>query len=136
MPATYVISQPSDALRAALEVLPRDAKVIVAEINDEGIYGFGQLAMMLRAAYANPAIVSVTKCDGLTFKVSEIVAGIAKAYSPESLINRKVVIVANLAPRKMKFGMSEGMVLAAGPGGSDIFLLTPDDGAQPGMAVK
>jgi len=45
-------------------------------------------------------------------------------------------MVANLAPRKMKFGMSEGMVLAAGPGGGDIFLLSPDDGATPGMKVK
>ncbi|MEJ2577256.1 MAG: hypothetical protein P8106_11440, partial [Gammaproteobacteria bacterium] len=44
--------------------------------------------------------------------------------------------VANLAPRKMRFGVSEGMVLAAGPGGSDIFLLRPDDGAHPGMRVK
>ena len=52
-------------------------KVVVAEINDEGIYGFGQFAMMLRARYALPSIVSVTKTDGLTFKVSELVAGIA-----------------------------------------------------------
>ena len=46
------------------------------------------------------------------------------------------MVVANLQPRKMKFGMSEGMVLAAGPGGKDIFLLSPDSGAQPGMQVK
>jgi len=46
------------------------------------------------------------------------------------------VMVANLAPRKMRFGLSEGMVLAAGPGGSDIFLLTPDQGAAAGMRVK
>ena len=45
-------------------------------------------------------------------------------------------VVANLAPRKMRFGVSEGMVLAAGPGGKDIFLLSPDDGAEPGMRVK
>ena len=45
-------------------------------------------------------------------------------------------MVANLAPRKMRFGVSEGMVLAAGPGGEDIFLLSPDDGAEPGMRVK
>jgi 2-oxoglutarate ferredoxin oxidoreductase subunit alpha len=63
----------------------RYQKVVVAEINDEGIYGFGQLAMMLRAAYANPAVVSVTKCDGLTFKVSEIVAGIAKHVGSQAL---------------------------------------------------
>ena len=45
-------------------------------------------------------------------------------------------MVANLAPRKMRFGVSEGMVLAAGPGGKDLFLLSPDEGAQPGMKVK
>ncbi|MBL9201542.1 MAG: 2-oxoacid:acceptor oxidoreductase subunit alpha [Opitutaceae bacterium] len=56
----------------------RYKKIVVAELNDEGLYGFGQLAMMLRARYANPAIVSVTKTDGLTFKVSELVAGIGK----------------------------------------------------------
>lgn len=53
-------------------------RIVVIEINDEGLYGFGQLAMMLRARYANPAIVSVTKTDGLTFKVSEIVTGVDK----------------------------------------------------------
>ena len=53
-------------------------KIVVAEINDEGLYGYGQLATLLRARYANPNIVSVTKTDGLTFKVSEIVAGIGK----------------------------------------------------------
>ncbi|MDO8539698.1 MAG: 2-oxoacid:acceptor oxidoreductase subunit alpha [Opitutaceae bacterium] len=60
------------------EMLTRYHKIVVAELNDEGLYGFGQFAMMLRARYANPNIVSVTKTDGLTFKVSEIVAGIAK----------------------------------------------------------
>ena len=60
-------------------------KVIVAEINDEGLYGYGQLAMMLRAAYANPAIESITKTDGLTFKVSEIVSGISKHIESQAL---------------------------------------------------
>jgi 2-oxoglutarate ferredoxin oxidoreductase subunit alpha len=60
------------------ETFARFHKIVVAELNDEGIYGFGQFTMMLRARYANPNIVSVTKTDGLTFKVSEIVAGIAK----------------------------------------------------------
>jgi 2-oxoglutarate/2-oxoacid ferredoxin oxidoreductase subunit alpha len=60
-------------------------KVVVAEINDEGLYGFGQLATMLRARYANPSIVSVTKTDGLTFKVSEIVAGAARFISSRKL---------------------------------------------------
>ena len=64
-----------------------------------------------------------------------VFSGIKSAYQPESLIGKHVVLVANLAPRKMKFGVSEGMVLAAGPGGSDIFLVEADNGAQPGMAV-
>jgi methionyl-tRNA synthetase len=65
-----------------------------------------------------------------------VFAGIKSAYDPEELEGRHVVVVANLAPRKMRFGVSEGMVLAAGPGGEDIFLLSPDDGAAAGMRVK
>jgi 2-oxoglutarate ferredoxin oxidoreductase subunit alpha len=60
------------------EIFKRYHKIVVAELNDEGLYGYGQLAMMLRARYAMPNIESVTKTDGLTFKVSEIVAGVAK----------------------------------------------------------
>ena len=66
----------------------------------------------------------------------QVFAGIKQAYAPENLIGRHVVMVANLAPRKMRFGTSQGMVLAAGPGGEDIFLLEPDAGAKPGMRVK
>jgi methionyl-tRNA synthetase len=65
-----------------------------------------------------------------------VFAGIKSAYAPESLEGRLTVMVANLAPRKMRFGVSEGMVLAAGPGGEDLWILNPDDGAQPGMRVK
>ncbi|HIJ67812.1 MAG TPA: methionine--tRNA ligase [Planctomycetes bacterium] len=64
-----------------------------------------------------------------------VLAGIAKAYKPADLVGKKVVCVANLKPRKMKFGVSEGMILAAGPGGKDIFMLTADDGAEPGQRV-
>ena len=65
-----------------------------------------------------------------------VFAGIKAKYAPEQLEGRLVVLVANLAPRKMKFGLSEGMVLAAGPGGGDIFLLSPDSGAKPGMEIR
>jgi len=65
-----------------------------------------------------------------------VFAGIKSAYRPEDLEGRLIVMVANLAPRTMKFGVSEGMVLAAGPGGKDIFILQPDAGAEPGMRVK
>lgn len=66
----------------------------------------------------------------------QLFAGIKLAYQPEKLIGRYVVVVANLAPRKMRFGVSQGMVLAAGPGGSDLWVISPDTGAKPGMKVK
>ena len=66
----------------------------------------------------------------------QVFAGIKSAYQPEDLIGKHTVMVANLAPRKMRFGMSEGMVLAAGPGGQDLWILNPDDGAKAGMRVK
>ncbi len=65
-----------------------------------------------------------------------VFAGIKSAYAPEDLEGKLTVMVANLKPRKMRFGMSEGMVLAAGPGGKELWILNPDDGAQPGMRVK
>ncbi|MBR9867077.1 MAG: methionine--tRNA ligase [Oceanospirillales bacterium] len=64
-----------------------------------------------------------------------VFAGIKSAYNPEDLEGKLTVMVANLAPRKMKFGMSEGMVLAAGPGGRDLWILEPHEGAQPGMRI-
>ncbi len=66
----------------------------------------------------------------------QVFAGIKSAYAPEDLVGKLTVMVANLAPRKMRFGMSEGMVLAAGPGNKDLWLLSPDDGAKAGMRVK
>ena len=65
----------------------------------------------------------------------QVFAGIKAAYDPETLVGRQVVMVANLKPRQMKFGLSEGMVCASGPGGEEVFLLSPDDGAKPGQRV-
>ncbi len=92
-------------------------------------------------------IVSASEVEGadkllqLTLDIGEettrnVFAGIKSAYAPADLEGRLTVMVANLAPRKMRFGMSEGMVLAAGPGGKELFILNPDDGAVPGMKVK
>jgi methionyl-tRNA synthetase len=64
-----------------------------------------------------------------------VFAGIKSCYKPEDLVGRLVICCSNLAPRKMRFGVSEGMVLACGPGGKEIFLLNPDEGAKPGMRV-
>ena len=66
----------------------------------------------------------------------QIIAGIKSAYSSEKVLGRKVLICANLKPRKMKFGLSEGMVLAAGDGGTDLFILSADEGAKVGSKVK
>ena len=66
----------------------------------------------------------------------QVFAGIKSAYAPETLVGRLTVMVANLAPRKMKFGMSEGMVLAASGDAGGPFILSPDSGAQPGMKIK
>ena len=101
------------------------------------------LKVKLRAARIAKAapVEGADKLLQLTLDVGElgqrnVFAGIKSKYRPEDLEGRMVVLVANLAPRKMKVGVSEGMVLAAGPGGDDIFLLSPDDGAQPGMEVR
>jgi len=86
------------------------------------------------------AVEGADKLLALTLDVGDskrsVLAGIKAAYDAQSLVGRHVVVVANLAPRKMRFGVSEGMVLAAGPGGEDIFLLSPDEGAKAGMRVK
>ncbi|MBS0590944.1 MAG: methionine--tRNA ligase, partial [Proteobacteria bacterium] len=67
----------------------------------------------------------------------QIFSGIRAAYQePEKLVGRHVVFIANLAPRKMRFGVSEGMILSAGTGDADLYLLDVDSGAQPGMPVK
>jgi methionyl-tRNA synthetase len=65
-----------------------------------------------------------------------ILAGIKSAYAPEDLEGKLTLVVANLAPRKMRFGTSEGMVLAAGPGDKELWILSPDTGAVAGMRVK
>lgn len=66
----------------------------------------------------------------------QVFAGIKSAYAPEDLVGKLTVMVANLAPRQMRFGLSEGMVLAAGPGGKELWILEPHEGAAPGMRVK
>ena len=114
-----------------------------AEEEDDTITIDDFLKVKLRAARIVKAapVEGADKLLQLTLDVGElgernVFAGIKSKYRPEDLEGRMVVLVANLAPRKMKFGVSEGMVLAAGPGGDDIFLLGPDDGAQPGMEVR
>ena len=97
-----------------------------------------RLAEIIAAEHVEGAdkLLKLTLDLGETLGKRQVFAGIKAAYAPEDLVGRLTVVVANLAPRKMRFGVSEGMVLAAGPGGEEIFLLQPDAGAQPGMQVK
>jgi methionyl-tRNA synthetase len=95
-----------------------------------------RVAKIVKAEHVKGADKLVQLTLDLGGETRNVFAGIKSAYDPADLEGRLTVMVANLAPRKMRFGISEGMVLAAGPGGKDLFVLTPDNGAQPGMRVK
>ncbi len=101
---------------------------------------FNKVNLKVAKILSAEAVEGADKLLKLTLDVGDhqrsVFSGIKEAYSPEDLVGRLTVVVANLAPRKMRFGVSEGMVLAAGPGGANIFLLAPDSGAEPGMDVK
>jgi len=95
-----------------------------------------RVAKIIKAEYVEGADKLLQLTLDIGGETRMVFAGIKSAYEPEMLEGRLTVMVANLAPRKMKFGVSEGMVLAAGPGGKELFILSPDDGAQPGMRIK
>jgi len=102
---------------------------------------FARVDLRIAEIIAAEQVEGADKLLRLTLSLGEggqrqVFAGIKSAYRPEDLVGRLTVMVANLAPRKMRFGVSEGMVLAAGPGGEEIYLLEPHAGARPGMQVK
>ena len=103
---------------------------------------FSKLDLRVARIAQGRAVEGADKLLKLTLDLGDgtrtVFAGIKSAYAPEKLEGRLTVVVANLAPRKMKFGVSEGMVLAASgtSGEPGIFLISPDAGAQPGMRVK
>ncbi|HEY7655379.1 MAG TPA: methionine--tRNA ligase [Burkholderiales bacterium] len=101
---------------------------------------FNKLDLRIARIVAADSVAGADKLLKLTLDAGTgtmtVFAGIKSAYDPERLTGRLTVVVANLAPRKMKFGISEGMVLAASGDGPGIYLLSPDSGAQPGMRVK
>ncbi len=120
---------------AADSPLARDPIAGTIEFDD-----FAKLDLRIaRIAKAQP-VEGADKLLQLTLDLGgetrNVFAGIKSAYAPEDLEGKLTVMVANLAPRKMRFGISEGMVLAAGSGGKELFILNPDQGAQPGMRVK
>ena len=95
-----------------------------------------RIAKIIKAEHVEKANKLLQLTLDLGGETRNVLAGIKSAYQPEELEGRYTVMVANLAPRKMKFGTSEGMVLAAGSGGKELFILSPDQGAKAGMRVK
>ena len=95
-----------------------------------------RIAKIIKAEHVEKADKLLQLTLDIGGETRNVFAGIKSAYAPEDLVGKLTVMVANLKPRKMRFGMSEGMVLAAGPGGKDLWILNPDDGAQAGMKVK
>jgi methionyl-tRNA synthetase len=111
-----------------------------SETSEVTVEDFAKLDLRIAKIVAAETVEGADKLLKLTLDIGDgqrtVFAGIRSAYSPEQLPGRMTLVLANLKPRKMRFGVSEGMVLAAGPGGKDIFLLAPDAGAAPGMKVK
>ncbi len=94
-----------------------------------------RIALIANAEHVEGADKLLKLTLDLGGETKQVFAGIKSAYTPEQLIGQHTVMVANLAPRKMRFGLSEGMVLAAGPGGDELYILNPHEGAKPGMRV-
>jgi len=116
------------------------AAVPALDLEDEiGIEDFRKVDLRIALITHAEAVEGADKLLRLTLDLGagtrQVFAGIKSAYEPADLIGRHTVMVANLKPRKMRFGVSEGMVLAAGSGGSELFLLSPDEGAEPGSRV-
>ena len=130
---------------ASTEQMPPLAAVVAAPVESIAptitIDDFSKIDLRVALVVAAEEVPKAKKVLKLTVDVGEarprtIFAGIKAAYDPAKLIGRHIVVVANLAPRQMSFGLSEGMALAAGTEGADLFVISPDAGAKPGQRVK
>jgi len=130
-----MVEKSMDTTSAAKPAVNSDTETPTISIDE-----FLNVDLRIAEVIAAEAVEGADKLIRVTVSLGEeqrtVLAGIRTAYDPETLVGRQVIIVANLEPRKMRFGISEGMLLAAGPGGEDIFLVSPDTGAQPGMRVR
>ena len=121
-------SRHADRQAAPLELMP--------EIDFET---FSKIDLRVAQVVAAEAVEGADRLLRLTLDLGgetrTVLSGIRGAYAPESLVGRRAILVANLAPRTMRFGVSEGMILAAGPGGSDIWLADVDEGVPPGTRI-
>jgi methionyl-tRNA synthetase len=136
-PFKHLITRVEEAQLDALFETPQDQKPVNDAISIED---FGRLELRVARIERAEAVDGADKLLKLTLDLGDgartVFAGIKSAYAPEKLEGRLTVVVANLAPRKMKFGVSEGMILAASGDEPGIFLISPDAGAKPGMRVK
>jgi methionyl-tRNA synthetase len=131
----------SEAAESSPTDQPKKAKLPALDTQDQiDFESFAKVDLRVAEIVAAETIEEADKLLRLTVSLGDtqrtIIAGIKSAYSAEQLVGRQIVVVANLAPRTMRFGVSEGMALAAGPGGGDLFLISPDSGAKAGMQVK
>jgi methionyl-tRNA synthetase len=136
-PFKHLITRVEEAQLDALFEIPQEKKAVDNTIS---IDDFNKLDLRVARIAKAEHVEGADKLLKLTLDLGEgtrtVFAGIKSAYAPDKLEGQLAVVVANLAPRKMKFGVSEGMVLAASGDGPGIFLVSPDSGAQPGMRVK
>ncbi|KAA0875899.1 methionine--tRNA ligase [Nitrincola tapanii] len=132
---TLQASTESTAPAAVATELSKDPLAETIEYAD-----FAKVDLRVVRIAAAEAVEGADKLLRLTLDLGgetrQVFAGIKSAYRPEDLVGKHTVMVANLAARKMKFGVSEGMVLAAGPGGEDLWILEPHAGAQAGMRIR
>ncbi len=144
---TRIEKEQIDAItEASIENMPTEKTAVNGPLADDPIASeisfddFAKIDLRIAKIVKAEHVEGADKLLQLTLDLGgdtrNVFAGIKSAYKPEDLEGKLTVMVANLAPRKMRFGLSEGMVLAAGPGGKDLFILNPDDGAIPGMKVK
>ena len=137
-------SREAQVVTAAPAAQPKTSKAAPAPVMPDSIEfdDFAKIDLRIAEIVAAEHVEGADKLLRLTLSLGsdggqkQVFAGIKSAYQPEDLVGKLTVMVANLAPRKMRFGVSEGMVLAAGPGDKEIFLLEPHAGAKPGMQVK
>ncbi len=138
----------ADKIAAVLEASKEDLEITAAPKTKQHesiadtieFVDFAKIDLRIAKIIKAEAVEGADKLLQLTVDIGDetrhILAGIKSAYAPEDLEGKLTIVVANLKPRKMRFGLSEGMVLAAGPGGKDLWLLSPDQGAQAGMRIK
>jgi methionyl-tRNA synthetase len=135
-----VVDASKESLQAVTADAAQDSGPVVEPLADEiTIEDFAKVDLRVARIVAAESVPEADKLLKLTLDIGNetrtVFAGIKSAYDPATLVGRLTVMVANLKPRKMRFGTSEGMVLAAGPGGKDIYILEPDEGAIPGQRV-